>query len=70
MMSDDKKEKVQFNYKSFIHSLSATYAKKKKDRMVSFSPFKYLRNQNEFKKLKPKLDSVNNFKTQIKLFYF
>ena len=47
-MSDDKKEKVQFNYKSFIHSLSATYAKKKEDRMVSLSPFKYLRNQNEF----------------------
>ena len=54
-MSDDKKEKVQFNYKSFIHSLSATYAKKKKDRMVSLSPFKYLRNQNEFLKIETKI---------------
>lgn len=54
-MSDDKKEKVQFNYKSFIHSLSATYAKKEEDRMVSLSPFKYLRNQNEFLKIETKI---------------
>ena len=54
-MSDDKKEKVQFNYKSFIHSLSATYAKKKEDRMVSLSPFKYLRNQNEFLKIETEI---------------
>ena len=54
-MSDDKKEKVQFNYKSFIHSLSATYEKKKEDRMVSLSPFKYLRNQNEFLKIETKI---------------
>ena len=57
MMSNDKKEKVQFtNHLYIVYQPHAQKEKrKKKDKMVSLSPFKYLRNQNEFLKIETEI---------------